>query len=190
MRVLIAALALLAALASPAAAQSGYSPSTGSIKFLGSSAGTMTMKPPASFSNFEFDLPATAGTAGQVMLSGGGAGTAMTWATPVGGFCWTADSNTTVVAGTTNVSFLNTSGTITGVHTAAATGSFTVAIEIGGTNVTSCSAISVSGSSDALTTCTAANTVSAGSQISVVISSPSGTPNTAYVCPVISRSVN
>ena len=61
------------------------------------------------------------------------------------------------------------------------TPSFVIAIQIGGTNVTSCNAITVSSTSTTTTTCTAANTFTAGQKITVVTSSISGTPNAAGV---------
>ena len=103
----------------------------------------------------------------------------------------TWDSTTAVTAQTVTFPVPWTSYTITKVQTSVAGGgSFTAGVKIGGTNVTSCSAISVSGTSNTNTTCTAANTGSANDQISVVISSPSGTVNTAYVSVVFTHTVN
>ncbi len=50
----------------------------------GSSTGLITFKPQAAAGTYEWDWPITAGTTGQVLTSQGGAGTAMTWATPSG----------------------------------------------------------------------------------------------------------
>lgn len=103
----------------------------------------------------------------------------------------TWDSTTAVTAQTVEFPIVWTSGTITKVLTAVSGGgSFSVAIKINGTNVTSCSAISVSGTSNTVTTCTAANTVALNDQVTAEISSPSGTVNQAYVTPVITHTVN
>ena len=47
---------------------------------LTSSGGTATLQNPAAPSNYNFNLPATAGTTGQVLVSGGGGSTPMYWA--------------------------------------------------------------------------------------------------------------
>ena len=62
----------------------GVAGTTGSIALSGSTSGTITIKPQAVAGTYEFDLPITAGTAGQVLTSQGGGGTAMTWTTPSG----------------------------------------------------------------------------------------------------------
>ena len=54
---------------------------TGSVAVTGVTSGTVTIKPQAVAGTYEFDLPTTAGSAGQVLTSQGGAGTAMTWST-------------------------------------------------------------------------------------------------------------
>ena len=105
--------------------------------------------------------------------------------------CVTWDSTTAVTAQTVEFPIEWTSYTVTKVQSSVTGGgSFTVAAKINGTNITSCSAISVSGTSNTNTTCTAANTGSANDQISLVVSSPSGTVNTAYVCPIFTHTVN
>jgi hypothetical protein len=48
----------------------------------GSTSGTVTIQPQAIAGTFNFNLPTTSGTAGQVLSSGGGGAAAMTWATP------------------------------------------------------------------------------------------------------------
>lgn len=45
------------------------------------SSGTVTIKNPSAASSYNFNLPATAGTSGQVLLSAGGGSSAMTWGT-------------------------------------------------------------------------------------------------------------
>ena len=52
---------------------------TGSLGLSGTTSGTVTIKPQAAAGTWEFDLPTTAGSAGTVLTSQGGAGTAMTW---------------------------------------------------------------------------------------------------------------
>jgi hypothetical protein len=100
------------------------------------------------------------------------------------------DSNTAVTAGTFTFSIPWTSGTIASVKSATGGGgSFSVAVKKNGTNVTGCSSISVSGTSNTNTTCTA-TAVAANDQVSIVVSSPSGTVNTAYVQVVITHSAN
>lgn len=51
----------------------------GTINLLGSSSGTISIKPQAAAGTFNFNLPITAGSTGQMLLSGGGGATAMTW---------------------------------------------------------------------------------------------------------------
>jgi hypothetical protein len=58
----------------------------GTLVLNGSSSGAVTIKPQAAAGTFEFDLPITAGTAGQVLTSQGGAGTAMTWSNVAAAF--------------------------------------------------------------------------------------------------------
>jgi len=105
--------------------------------------------------------------------------------------CATWDSNTSVVAGTVSFPIPWATYTITQVKSAVnGGGSFTANVKIGSTSVTSCSAISVSGSSNANTTCTAANTGVQSDIINVVVTAPSGTVNQAYVCPKFTHSQN
>lgn len=58
--------------------------STGTIGFSGSTSGVVTVQPQAAAGTWNFNLPTTAGSAGQVLTSQGGVGSAMTWET-VGG---------------------------------------------------------------------------------------------------------
>ncbi len=55
--------------------------SLGSIVLDGSSSGAVTLKPQAAAGTWEWDWPTSAGSAGQVLTSQGGAGSAMTWTT-------------------------------------------------------------------------------------------------------------
>jgi hypothetical protein len=103
----------------------------------------------------------------------------------------TFDSTTAVTAQTISFPIEWTSYTITKVQTAVnGGGSFTTNVKIGSTSATGCSAISVSGATNTNTTCTAANTGSANDIINVVLSSPSGTINQAYVSLVFTHTVN
>lgn len=102
--------------------------------------------------------------------------------------CVTWDSTLPVAAQTVEWPVTWANYTISSVKSAVnGGGSFTVGIKINGTNVTSCSAITVSGTSNTPTTCTAANTGSVNDQITMVVSAPSGTVNQAYVCPVFNH---
>lgn len=105
--------------------------------------------------------------------------------------CATWDSTTAVTAQTIDFPVAWATYTITSVKAkVAGGGSFTYAIKIGGTGVTSCNVVTVNSSSNVNTSCTGANTGSANDIISIVIASPSGTVNQAYVCPVFTHTVN
>src|SRR5262249_46912406 len=73
---------------------------TGTVSLAGGTNGVITMTPPTSFTNYNFNLPTTAGSTGQPLLSGGGGSTAMSW----GG-----------VSGNTGT-FATTTGTLTAGH--------------------------------------------------------------------------
>jgi hypothetical protein len=105
------------------------------------------------------------------------------------------DSGTTVANTTIPAAVANwaSGGKITSVTYATggtSTPSFTAQVQIAGTNVTGCSAISVSSATPATTTCTAANSFAAGNLIQVIISSVSGTPNQAFVQINITHKIN
>lgn len=53
--------------------------STGAIKTTGSTSGTITIQGQAAAGTYNFNLPITAGTAGQILTSQAGSATAMTW---------------------------------------------------------------------------------------------------------------
>lgn len=77
-----------------------------------------------------------------------------------------------------------TTGTIDSItyHTGGtSTPSFVATVKINGTNVTGCSNITVNSGTDATSTCTAANTVTAGQHVTVVTSGVSGSPFSAVV---------
>lgn len=105
--------------------------------------------------------------------------------------CATWDSTTAVTAQTIDFPIAWATYTITSVKAkVAGGGSFTYAMKIAGTGVTSCNVVTVNSSSNVNTTCTAANTGAVNDIVSIVIASPSGTINTAYVCPVFTHTVN
>jgi hypothetical protein len=61
---------------------------TGTLSLLGTTSGTVTIQPQAAAGTYNFNLPTTAGTSGQALLSGGGGSTAQTYGTlqpPAGG---------------------------------------------------------------------------------------------------------
>lgn len=105
--------------------------------------------------------------------------------------CATWDSTTAVTAQTIDFPVAWATYTITSVKAkVGGGGSFTYAIKIAGTGVTSCNVVTVNSSSNVNTTCTAANTGAVNDIVSIVIASPSGTVNQAYVCPVFTHTVN
>lgn len=111
--------------------------------------------------------------------------------TITGQVCATWDSTLAVTAQTIEFPIPWATYTVASMKSAVSGGgSFTVAAKIGGTNITSLSAVSVSGTTNTSTTATGANTGVANDQITLVVSSPSGTVNQAYVCLVITHSVN
>jgi hypothetical protein len=100
------------------------------------------------------------------------------------------DSNTTVANTTITLMKYNwasggTINSVSAVTQGSSTPSFTAEIEIGssptsGTGVTGCTSISVT-TTEADTSCTAANVLANGNYILVVISSVSGVPNQALI---------
>lgn len=56
-----------------------------SYQLTGSSSGTITIQPQAAAGTYNFNLPTTAGTSGQVLTSGGGGSSPMTWSTLAAG---------------------------------------------------------------------------------------------------------
>lgn len=105
--------------------------------------------------------------------------------------CVTWDSTLQVTAQVIEFPIEWTSYTLTSLKTAVnGGGSFTVAVAINGTPVTGLSAVSVSGTTNTVTNATGANTGAANDQITLTTSSPTGTVDQAYVCPVFTHSVN
>lgn len=93
----------------------------------------------------------------------------------------TWDSNTTVANATIPVANTPwTAGTINSVtyYTNGGTPSFVATLKINGTNVTTCNP-TITSATAATTNCTGANTITNTSQVTVVISGVSGTPNQA-----------
>lgn len=76
------------------------------VGFHGSSSGTVTVKPQAAAGTYNWNLPISAGSAGQVLTSGGGVAAPMTWTTLTAG-------TVTSVGGTGTVSGLTLTGTVT-----------------------------------------------------------------------------
>lgn len=52
---------------------------TGALNLLGTTSGTVTIQPQSAAGTYNFNLPITAGSTGQVLTSQGGSSTAMTW---------------------------------------------------------------------------------------------------------------
>lgn len=96
----------------------------GSLKVAGSTSGTITIQPQAAAGTYNFNLPITAGTAGQVLTSQGGSTSAMTWGSyiptstgRIGQTALTAGVATITISGLTTssnafVSFVSTGGTV------------------------------------------------------------------------------
>jgi len=78
---------------------------TGTLAFSGSTSGSVTLQTQAAAGTYNFNLPTTAGNAGQVMLSGGGGSNPMTY-----GFTYRGSGQVALTAGVATVS-------ITGVTT-------------------------------------------------------------------------
>lgn len=88
----------------------------GQVKLSGATSGTITITGQAAAGTYEFDMPITAGTAGQYLTSQGGAGTPMTWSTvsavyPAWGGVKTTNFN--AVAGTAYCVDTKTTGVVT-----------------------------------------------------------------------------
>ena len=137
----------------------------------------------------------TSGNATKFDASGNivdGGGTPVTSASTVTNEkCQTFDSTTSVTAQTVDVPVEWTSYTITEMWSkVAGGGTYTASLKINGTNVTSCNGVTVSGTSNTVTTCTAANTGSKHDIVSFVSASPSGTVNQSYVCAIFTHTVN
>lgn len=117
-------------------------------------------------------------------------------ASQTGALPYSWDSNTTVANATIPLlrpPWTTSGGTITSVtyYTGGtSTPSFTVDLQIDGSDVTGCNAITVSSSTSATATCTAANTFTSTSKIQMIISGVSGTPTTALIQPNFTHTPN
>lgn len=83
----------------------------------GASSGTIVITSQINAGSYNFNMPITAGNAGQVLTSQGGVGTAMTWTTLTTGTVTTtgspANGNLTQFSGTTSITNADLSGDIT-----------------------------------------------------------------------------
>jgi hypothetical protein len=73
----------------------------GTLSLAGNTSGVITIQPQAAAGTYNFNLPTTAGAAGQVLTSGGGAGAPMTWSA-AGGGGWGLTGNAGTDGGATN----------------------------------------------------------------------------------------
>lgn len=81
---------------------------SGVIAIPGSGTGTITLKPQTAAGTWEWDWPTAAGTAGQVLTSQGGAGSAMTWTSA--GVVWKGVQNTSFSAVSNSAYCVDTTG--------------------------------------------------------------------------------
>ena len=72
---------------------------TGQLKLSGTTSGTITLQSQDAAGTFNFNLPITAGTSGQPLLSGGGGATAMSWGTLSGNTTTFATTSGSLVSG-------------------------------------------------------------------------------------------
>lgn len=99
--------------------------SLGSFIISGNTSGSITIKPQAAAGTFNFNLPVTAGTSGQPMISGGGGTTAMSWGSLSGNTTSFATTNGALTNG--HCVSIDASGNFQDAGAACATGSGTVA---------------------------------------------------------------
>lgn len=96
----------------------------GSFLLSGNTSGTVTIQPQAAAGTFNFNIPTTAGTTGQPLISGGGGTTAMSWGSLSGNTSTFATTNGALVSG--HCVSIDASGNIQDLGAACATGSGTV----------------------------------------------------------------
>jgi len=121
----------------------------------------------------------TLGASGTV-FQGTGAGTCPSFIAATS--TWPANWPTgTTVSNSTVYLYAPWAGTINSVDYRVGTGSFTLALQIAGSNVTSCNALTVNSATKTNTACTAANTFTAGQLITIVITGVASSPSDAYV---------
>lgn len=77
----IAANGDLTCTATPTLGASGSA--TGKLNLAGTTSGTITIQPQDAAGTYNFNMPTSAGSSGQVLTSGGGGSTAMTWTSPL-----------------------------------------------------------------------------------------------------------
>jgi len=89
----------------------------GSLSMTGNTSGTVTIKPVAIAGTYNFNLPITAGTVGQPLLSGGGGAAAMTFGTlgPAAGGTGVANNAAMTVTGSGNFAYTRTLTGVTNV---------------------------------------------------------------------------
>lgn len=117
----------------------------GSLGLSGNTSGVVTIRPGAAAGTFNFVLPATAGSSGDFLRSGGGGTTAQTWLTPGAGVAtWMAAPSSANLAATVTdetgsgaLVFANTPSLVTPVLGAATHTSLTGPLVIGGTAASS-----------------------------------------------------
>ena len=124
----------------------GASGTLGTLGLAGNTSGVISIKPQAAAGTYNFNLPITAGSAGQVLTSQGGGASVMTWTTPgtgtVTSFSFTNGGGFTgSVATSTTTPALSLTGTLTG----DITGSLTATVLSATTNstITTLSALSL-----------------------------------------------
>ena len=97
----------------------------GTLSLAGNTSGTITIQPQPAAGSYNFNLPITAGTAGQVLTSQGGATTAMTWTTPTVGTVTSVTAGTGLSGGT-----ITSTGTIALASTAVTAAAYGSATQV------------------------------------------------------------
>jgi hypothetical protein len=93
-------------------------PNNGGISLYGQSSGAISVKPQAAAGTYNFNLPTSAGTTGQLLTSGGGSSSAMTWSSrnavdvtspPYNAKCDVTEvyGQVTIASGSTNLTVAN-----------------------------------------------------------------------------------
>lgn len=125
---------------------------TGSEIFSGATTGAVTIKPQAAAGTWEFDLPITAGGAGQVLTSQGGLGTPMTWTTAgTGTVTGPGSSTSTAIAlynGTGGTAIQNSVVTVDGSGNTAGMGTLASAAHTITSASSSCFSLGANGASN------------------------------------------
>ena len=97
---------------SPALTIGAAGSTTGQLNLTGATSGTITIQGQAAAGTYNFNLPTTAGTSGDVALSGGGTTNPMTWLTP-GALTKVDDTNVTLTLGGTPTTALLRAASLT-----------------------------------------------------------------------------